>query len=75
MPEYHVLAEPTDYDVTECICDDEHFQIDGLAFYNVVTRNVEGLEQVTHEGVSTYACPALLDEFTVDYVATLDDDF
>lgn len=73
MPDYQVVGEPAEYDVLDCICEDEHFQIDGIAFYNVVTRSVKGTEQVIHEGEFTYACPALFDEFTVAYAVIPDE--
>ena len=70
MPDPNVIAEGAEYDAMDCICDDEHLQIDGIAVYEVVTQTHGGLELVMHVGQFTYNCPAVLDEFTVPYIET-----
>ena len=59
--------EATEYDIDDCICDEEHFNMEGVAFYNVARQNIEVLETVRCMGLFTYTCPTVLDEFTVEY--------
>jgi hypothetical protein len=63
------MTEVTEYDIDDCICDEEHFNFEGVAFYDVVSLNFDGLETVRRMGLFTYTCPAVLDEFTVEYSA------
>ena len=69
LTDQYEVTEATEYDIDDCICDEEHFNMEGVALYNVVRQNVQGLETVRCMGLCTYTCPAVLDDFTVEYSA------
>ena len=73
MTDQYEVTEATEYDIDDCICDEEHFNMEGVAFYNVVRQNIEGLETVRFLGEFIYTCPAVLDDFTVEYSAEQND--
>ena len=72
MTDQYEVTEATEYDIDDCICDEEHFNMEGVAFYNVVRQNIEGLETVRFLGEFIYTCPAVLDEFTIGFCAEAD---
>jgi len=72
LTDQYEVTEATEYDIDDCICDEEHFNMEGVAFYNVVRQNIEGLETVRFLGEFIYTCPAVLDEFTIGFCAEAD---